>query len=471
MHRSSERRRALPAKDVTLVHVSTPLPCDEDGRREIYLPLGCLYLVSALEGAGIDVDFRDYQMFISGNPRPLDAGCFESFLADAAPIIAVSCMVSMLPFVIFATGRFKERHPDHALILGGPGPSGVAGEIVSSFPWIDAVGIGEGEQTLVEIVEAMKTGGDLGSVKGIVYRNETGARRTQARQRIQNPDTIRFPAYDRIAVSDYTCIPVVTGRGCPYRCSFCDVGPLWGNRTCLRSIENVVGELDHLRSRYGIDTVHIADDTFNLKRKRAEAISDEIKGLGLNWTCLARVDLLDEDLIRRMAESGCHSLFLGIESGSDAVLERIHKRFSIKEATEAVELSARYMKKVVASYIWGFPFETMWDFKQTVFSVISMWYLNARAGLKLLSPMPLSPIGIEFKAQLGYSDELCSVFASLGNVVPGEMRRRAEIPAELEDLILRYPEVFMGFYYIRHDGILEKARYLENFTEKLGIRT
>lgn len=460
----------MSGKEITLIHVSTPLPCDESGKREVYLPLGCLYLVSALERAGIEVDFRDYQIFVSGNTSPLDVECFQSFLTGAAPIVAVSCMISMLPFVILGTKGFKERHPDHRIILGGPGPSGAAEDIISSFPWIDVVGIGEGEETLVEVVRAMKAHDDLRSVKGIVYRNDSGCRRTEARPRISNPDEIPFPAYDSVTLSDYTCIPVVTGRGCPYRCAFCDVGPLWGNRTSYRSIENVKLELDHLKSTYGVGTVHIADDTFNLKRRRAEAMCDAVGALGLDWTCLARVDLLDEKLIERMAESGCHSIFLGIESGSNAVLEKIHKRFSIKEATEVVELTTKYMEKVVASYIWGFPFETMWDFKQTIFSVISMWYINARPGLKLLSPMPLSPLGIEYKDQLDYSKELCSVFASLGNVVPGEMKKRAEIPGELEDLIKNHPAVFMGFYYIKHDGIFEKAEYLKNFTEKLGIR-
>lgn len=432
--------------------------------------MGCLYLVSVLERAGIEVDFRDYQIFVSENPRPLDIDCFLSFLAGSAPIVAVSCMVSMLPFVILGTKRFKEHQPDRRVILGGPGPSGAADDIISSFPWIDVVGVGEGEETLVEIVKTMKAGGDLQSVKGIVYRNDSGCHRTQARPRISNPDEIPFPAYDRVTLSDYTCIPIITGRGCPFRCAFCDVGPLWGNRTGYRSIENVEEELGRLKSVHGIDTVHIADDTFNLKRKRAEAMCDVIGALGLDWTCLARVDLLDEALIERMAGSGCHSLFLGIESGSDAVLEKIRKKFSIKKATKVVELTTKYMKKVVASYIWGFPFETMWDFKQTIFSVISMWYINARPGLKLLSPMPLSPLGIEYKDQLEYSEELCSVFASLGNVVPGEMKRRAEIPEELKDLIKNYPDVFMGFYYIKHEGIFEKAEYLKKFTEKLGIR-
>jgi hypothetical protein len=109
------------------------------------------------------------------------------------------------------------------------------------------------------------------------------------------------------------------------------------------------------------------------------------------------------------------------------------------------------------------------DFKSTIFSVVSMWHLGAMAGLKLLSPMPLSRLGIEYRDRLGFSDKLCSVFASLGNITPGMSRKRAELPAEFKSMIKTYPDIFEGFYYIRSDGIEEKAQYLEKFCDKFGI--
>ncbi|MFH1999752.1 MAG: radical SAM protein [Planctomycetota bacterium] len=375
-------------------------------------------------------------------------------------------MVSRLPFVLHGLQRFKARRPDAVVILGGPGPSGVASRIVASMPWIDIVCRGEGEETLVELLRALKQGRDLKEVRGITFRDDNNeVCQTQPRPRQKNIDGIAPPAYERVAFSDYTNIPIITGRGCPYQCAFCDVGPLWGNKTYFRSVDRVAGELDLLKSRFGVTTVNIADDTFDLNRKRAEALLSAVGDLGLNWSCLARVDLMDEDLLGRMVRAGCRNLFLGIESGSDAVLKKINKRFTIKEATLKVEMASRYMDKVITSFIWGFPFETMRDFKETLLAITFMWHLGAMAGLKLLSPMPLSSLGIEYKGRLAFSEELCSVFASFGNVKSG----RIGIPEELVKMIIEYPEVFAGFYHIETDGLSEKAEYLDAFSRKKGI--
>lgn len=455
--------------DITLVNVSTAVPSQDNEALDIHVPLGCLYLISALEQAGIRVDFRDYQLFSKELPFPLDTDCFQSFLTDASRIVGVSCMVSMLPFVLQATKRFKETHPEHKVILGGPGPSGVSEAIVTSLPWIDIVVRGEGESTLVELVRALSNGDDLGSMPGITYRDGSGVHHNQSRPRLKNLDDVAFPAYERIDLSEYSKVPVITGRGCPFNCTFCDVGPLWENKTIFRSIDNVMGELSLLKGRYGRDKVYMADDTFDLRRGRTEAFCEEIKGLGLNWSCLARIDLMDEELLDRMAGAGCNGVFLGIESGSNAVLKAINKRFTIQDAISKVEMSTKYFDRVIASFIWGFPFETMEDLKLTIFSVLAMSHLGAMVGLKLLSPMPLSRLGIEYRDKLEFSEDLCSVFASLGNVAPGRISRIAEIPDEFKAFIKEHPDICAGFYYIKSDNIREKAEYVGRVSKKFGV--
>jgi len=459
----------LPEYDITLVNVSLPVPSEAEKKMDQYVPLGCLYLIAALEKAGYRVDFRDYQVFCSKLEYPLSLDAFQSFLADSAPIVGVSSMVSMLPFVLLGTKRFKEDHPGHKIILGGPGPSGVAKAIVDSMPWIDVVARGEGEATLTELMRAIGDGGDLTPIQGITYRSDGIIKETPSRQRVRNLDEIPMPAYHAIDFADYSSVSVVTGRGCPFNCAFCDVGPLWGNRVILRSVENVMEELALLRKTYGIERVSLADDTFTLQRSRTETLLREIGKLGLRWSCLSRVDTLDEELLGKMEAAGCDALFLGIESGSNAVLAKINKKFTIQEATEKVEMATKHMEKIITSYIWGFPFETMEDFKSTIFSIVSMWHLGAMAGLKLLSPMPLSRLGIEYRDRVEFSDNLCSVFASLGNITPRMTGKRADIPEDFKAMIRQYPDVFEGFYYIKSDNLAEKARYLGKFCEKFGI--
>ncbi len=456
--------------DITLVNVSTAVARGEGGARETYLPLGCLYLVSALERANIRVEFRDYQIHALESADPLNVESLAAFLDGASPVLGVSCMVSMLPFVLLATKLVKERRPERAVVLGGPGPSGVAEAIMRSMPWIDVVAIGEGEETIVELVRALGAGSDPGGVAGIAYRDGAAVLRTPPRGRIRNLDALGLPAYSRTDMTVYNNISIVSGRGCPYRCAFCDVGPLWENKTVFRSIEGVVGELRELKETHGISRVHIADDTFDLRRDRAESFSEEVSKLGMNWTCLSRIDLLDETLLETMAKAGCDAIFLGIESGSDAVLRRIAKRFTIEEATEKVALSAKFIPKVVTSYIWGFPFETVDDLKSTVFSVVSMWHLGAMAGLKLLSPMPLSPLGVEYADRLRFDERLCSAFASLGNLDAAGSPRGGRMPEEFKVIISQFPDIFAGFYHIEHDSLAEKAAYLRRFSERRGIK-
>ena len=455
--------------DVTLANVSLPVRSDAEKKTDIYLPLGSLYLISALEKAGLRVDFRDYQLRPGTAADLLEPDSLADFLEESAPIVGISCMVSMLPFVVLGTRRFKERHPESKLILGGPGPSGVARALVEAMPWIDVVARGEGDVTAPELVRALKDGGDLASVRGITYRSDGKACETAARPRINNLDDLPLPAYHAVDLSRYTSFAVVTGRGCPFNCSFCDVGPLWENRVLLRGVDGVLKELETLRKTYGIQKISFADDTFTLQRSRTEALMRGVGSLGLRWSCLSRVDKLDEDLLAKMAAAGCEAIFFGIESGSDKVLAKIDKRFTIEEATEKVELTTKYIKQIITSYIWGFPFETMDDFKCTIFSILSMWHLGAMAGLKLLSPMPLSRLGIEFRDRIEFSERLCSVFASLGNITPGMTGKRADIPEEFKEIIRRFPDVFEGFYFIRSDGLEEKARYLEKFCEKFKI--
>ena len=466
---SGERDDGTAAYDITLANVSAPVIHEAEKKAELFLPLGSLYLISAWERAGWRVDFRDYQLEPGTAANLLDPNSLADFLEGSAPIVGISCMVSMLPFVVLGTKRFKERHPETRVVLGGPGPSGVAKALVESMPWIDVVARGEGEITAVELVRALKDGDGLSGVKGITYRSDGRVCENPPRPRVTNLDDLPMPAYHAVDLSRYTNFAVVTGRGCPFNCSFCDVGPLWENRVLLRGVGGVLKELETLRKTYGVKRVSFADDTFTLQRSRTEALMRGVAPLGLSWSCLSRIDKLDEDLLAKMASAGCDAIFFGIESGSDKVLAKIDKRFTIAEATEKVELTAKYIKQIITSYIWGFPFETMDDFKSTIFSILSMWHLGAMAGLKLLSPMPLSRLGIEFRDRIEFSEKLCSVFASLGNITPGMSGKRADIPREFKEIIGRYPDVFEGFYFIRSDGLEEKARYLEKFCEKFKI--
>ena len=124
--------------DITLVNMNMLLiRYGEEVDREFHLPLGCLYLIRALEDAGFGVDFRDYQMCQAGDPFDLDM--FLAFLEEPAPIIGLSCMVNLLPFTVLAARALKERYPDRTILLGGVGPKAVEDALLTRFPWISVI--------------------------------------------------------------------------------------------------------------------------------------------------------------------------------------------------------------------------------------------------------------------------------------------------------------------------------------------
>ena len=155
--------------DITLVNLNLLYMRTFDTiEEELHVPLGPLYLVSVLEQAGFEVDFRDYQGFETNDPFETES--IMKFLENPAPILGVSCMANLLPFTLLALKEFKSRYPDVTVVIGGVGPTAVERQIIEKFDWIDIIGRGEGEITVPLLVKALKEGGDLSQVPGISYR-------------------------------------------------------------------------------------------------------------------------------------------------------------------------------------------------------------------------------------------------------------------------------------------------------------
>jgi radical SAM superfamily enzyme YgiQ (UPF0313 family) len=180
--------------DITLINLNMLfMRYGEEIERECHVPLGPLYLTRALEDAGFDVDFRDYQMIDSDDPFEMET--FLKFVDDPAPaeIIGMSCMANLLPFTVLALEQLRKKYPDRILILGGVGSKSVEEKLLERFPYIDIICRGEAELTGRELLRTLKTKGDLESVAGISFRNSSGAIiHTPNRERVRNLDNILF---------------------------------------------------------------------------------------------------------------------------------------------------------------------------------------------------------------------------------------------------------------------------------------
>jgi len=433
-------------KEITLINASLA--------RLRIIPAGILSVAAVLAREGYRVDVKDYSFVSRGAP---DVESFIAICEDSAGAIGIGCMSDALPFVVHALAAFKERHPERIVVLGGPGPSGVAKELLEEFPFIDVVVVGEGELTMLEVMDCLTHGerGGLASVNGICCRIGPDVHETPKRDRIKNLDELPMPLYESIPMEEYSLVNIAFSRGCPYRCTFCDVSPLWDRRHTRRSGESVIEEMRYLKDRFGKTDFEFTDETFVLKRAEVLKLCSKMRerGLGVKWACTGRVNLVDRELLAEMARSGCRGLFYGIESGSDAVLERIRKDFTAREAVDAVRATVEYIRPV-ASFIWGFPFETEADLARTILMAVYFSQIGVDARLNRLAPFPRAPLVEE------YGDRLVWLDGQEG-FSPLDPFQTFRLRSEIRDSIRRHPRIFPGFYWFPTDGLQNKIRLVE----------
>jgi radical SAM superfamily enzyme YgiQ (UPF0313 family) len=456
------------AADITLVNLNMLfMRYGEEIERERHVPLGPLYLARALEDAGFAVDFRDYQLCPYDDP--FDLGNFLDFVKDPAPVIGLSCMANLLPFTIHAMRALKERYPDRLLVLGGVGSKAVEDKILRRFPWVDVVARGEGEVTGPELLRALRRGGDLSTVPGLSSRAGGAVRHGPDRPRLRDLDAIPFPAFEKVDLEQYAGYGMMTSRGCPYPCTFCSVAPVWNLESYSRSPANIVAEMRHLHERAGVDLFLFQDEFFVSGKRQVLAFCEALRasGLRVEWKAFGRVNLVDEEMMRAMAGTGCLELRFGIESGSDRVLERIRKGFTAAQALEVVPRAIPIFPRVDAFFVWGFPFETRDDFNQSLMQMIAFRAMGARILPSLLSLLPQTQLYREYagRVPLEFCPYLLPEFVFTGHEVCRD--GQVEIPAKHRayfDLILENPDIFSGFFHIDlATNVLPKLELLRQF--------
>ncbi len=454
--------------DITLINLNMLFIRHGEGtEKELHVPLGPLYLTRAIENAGFKVDFRDYQLckYID----PFDMNRFLEFLNDPAPVIGLSCMANLLPFSILALKALRERYPDRKLVLGGVGASSVEEKILTRFPWIDVICCGEGEQTGPLLLDALINNNSLSTVNGIAFRNNSTINFTPKRSYIQNINNIPFPAFEKIKLKQYAGYGLMTSRGCPYLCTFCSVAPIWNQVSNSRSPKNIVEEMELLNKEAGVDMFLFQDEFFVSGKKHVLDFCKELRlsKLNVEWKAFGRVNLVDGEMMRAMADCGCLELRFGIESGSDKILKKIKKGFNTAQVHECIPQAIEIFPRVDTFYIWGFPFETMEDFNQSLFQMISFRMMGARILPSLLSLLPQTEIYRELANQieLEFCPYLLPEFVFTGHEIyhGGEV----EIPEFHSDyfkLIKENPDIFPGFFHINlEDNILPKLKLLRQF--------
>ncbi len=351
-------------------------------------PLGLAYLAAALEAAGVEVRVLD--LVVTPYSEALLAELLEEFRPGLVGLTAVTMNVDAALAVV---ADVKRLAPGVFTLMGGPHVTFSAAETLSACPALDAVAIGEGEQTIVEISRALAAGAGLESVKGLAWRAGDGIRFTPERDFIRDLDSLPMPARRLLPLGRYRAlgmpISMTTSRGCPHQCIFCVGRRMVGARVRGHSPGRVVDELAYLAT-LSFHQVNLADDLFTADPRRCTAVCEEIlrRGLRIQWTSFARVDTVSVELLEKMKAAGCTAVSFGIESGNAGILKAIKKRITLEQVVAAVEMCSQAGVTPCASFILGLPGETPETLRETVAFGKRLEDKGLVYGFHILAPFP-----------------------------------------------------------------------------------
>ncbi|MBU2541465.1 MAG: B12-binding domain-containing radical SAM protein [Candidatus Omnitrophica bacterium] len=328
--------------------------------------LGLAYIGSFLKSHDKDVELID-ATFIEGGLE----GLFKKIKEEAPRIVGFTVVTANMSVVARMAEEIKKISPQTLIVVGGFHPSALPAETVNNYKAIDIAVIGEGEFTMLDLCEF----DDLTGIKGICYRNESDEIKiNEPRPLMEDLDSLPFPLFEHLLVYKYgylslgNALPVLSGRGCPYNCSFCASNVINQRRCRLRNSSKFVEELECLIARYKINRFVFCDESFTFDKKRTIEICEEIinKNLNIRWSCMMRVDNASPELLKIMKEAGCQMIEIGIESADDLVLEKSNKKIELQQVIQTVNLANKMKLEINAFFILGLPFETPESIERTI---------------------------------------------------------------------------------------------------------
>lgn len=328
---------------------------------------------------------------------------------------AFQCYTYDVPFTREALKRIKNQNKDILTVIGGPHPSALPGECMNEFHGVlDFAFAGEAETGLPKLLNALEKGdtGSYPAIPGLIWKNK-GNILVNNRIFVEDLDSLGFPAWDMIKPQDYPeaphgaffkrypVAPIMTTRGCPRKCTFCAGHTISGRKIRKRSVKHILEEILLLYNEYGIREIQIIDDNFTFDRHFAKTFLKELKQqkLDISWSvpngvCL---DMLDEELLVLMKETGLSMVSAGIESGSDRILRLMRKGITTAEIKKKAALVRRFGMDMAGFFIMGYPGETVDEIKKTISFSLSLGL--QRAQFMTYLPLPGSGVYRDLKVR------------------------------------------------------------------------
>ena len=456
--------------------INAPFPFEERPTA----PLGLTSLAGYLLREGVDVRIEDCIVQPHSVERLREN--LNTFRPDVVGATAVTMNVKAALRIL---GDYKEEQPGLITLMGGPHVTFDAEKILSENAFVDYIVRGEGEVTCTELLEALDSRASLENIAGISYRSNGAVVHNPDRPFIKDINVLPLPAVDLVPLSKYRAlgfpITMVTSRGCPHECIFCVGRRMVGRRVRYFDVKRVVDEFETL-SGMGFSVICIVDDLFTTNKARCMEICDEIlrRGISHLWSAFSRVDTVSEELLGRMKAAGCMGLCFGIESGNQAILDRIKKKTTLEKCKRAAALCHDAGIDPWMSFILGLPGETAETVRETLEFGKT---LSESHGFHILAPFPGTEVrdrceeyGIRILTDDWDRYDANQSVSAMGSIPPEEIDRavegfNAEILAYVEEigrrkkagelLTSREEEIWKG----RSDGEFGRKLILEGLVE------
>jgi radical SAM superfamily enzyme YgiQ (UPF0313 family) len=433
-------------------------------------PLGVLTLAAILRSrfdvSLIDLDFLWWQTKTEGGEDFLDRA--DNAIQTSRPdFLGFSTISGSYPATIRLAERSKHNLPGVPIIFGGPQASVVDTATLAAFPFVDYIVRGEADESLPLLLDTLLKGNHPGLLQGLTYRSGGRASgkvvRNQNSPPVHDLDALPAPAFDLL---DYDLeergLPIEAGRGCPFACTFWSTNDFFRRKFRLRSPERILAAMQDLNHRYGTVSFHLTHDMFTVDRKRVVDVCETLIAAGspFEWSCSARTDCVDRELLRLMRKAGCFDIFFGIETGSQQMQKVIQKDLDMERVREIFGETDAAGLKSTASIIVGYPEETPEDLRESVrFYGDMLRYTSVEPQFNILSPLAATPMTEQFRHAL-VLDEQWTTISESGRAQDVEDQR----------MIQEHPAIFQSFYAMPSQTPRPELRRLRDFLYVGGMR-
>ncbi len=355
---------------VCLIHPQTQP--DSPFFRIVSPPMGLMCIAAVLEGEGHEVSIVDDNLL-----RLKHRDLVKRIREWGPELLGISSTSASFAAALHLATSLKNALPQVPLVMGGPHVNARYEEVIR-YPEVDVVVYGEGEYTMRELCCAIEGDGDLSAIRGLGFKRDGQAMITPPRPLIENLDELPLPArhllelprYERTGdlMSVYPVDIANTSRGCPFRCRYCSNNLVWGKKYRCRSAKKVVEEIKHLIETYRSKGIYFREDIFTVNKRRVYELCDllEKENINIHWECESRVDTVDRDLLMRMHKAGCQSIWFGVESGVQRVLDDLGKGITLEQTKECFRWCHQVGIKPGASVMFGVPGEDFDDMRATL---------------------------------------------------------------------------------------------------------